>query len=263
MSNYPRANQSAAWYQDNYPGALMDPNCGVLHTTEGTTLPSYGGGATAPTYTAVPVFSEERFQWFAHFPDERSARALVNASGGVETNTANAIQVELVGTCAPGSRDLWKRSAPGRPFIFWPDPPAWALRDLARFLVYCKDRHGIPLRGPEDARWKAYPESYGAGGQRFSASEWRAFKGWCGHQHVPENYHGDPGNFPWGRLEALARELDSAPSKKPDPEPDVQTPRWDEIFVLAGQILRSDPAPGKLATAQEIQKLARRYSVEH
>ena len=51
MTTYARANTSAAWYQDNYPGADMNPNCGVIHTTEGTALPGYSGGAEAPNYT--------------------------------------------------------------------------------------------------------------------------------------------------------------------------------------------------------------------
>jgi hypothetical protein len=204
----------------------MKPNCGVIHTTEGTSLPGYSGGATAPNYTAVPDFSEQRLRWYAHFPDEKSARALMNLAGGVETNTANAIQIELVGTCAPGTRDAWKKT--GARFIFWPDPPAWALKDLARFIVDMNKRHGIPIDGPRDERWKPYPESYGAGGQRFSFSEWKNFKGWCGHQHVPENTHGDPGDFPFSDLKELA--LGMADKGEPP------TPRWDEIARLAMRI---------------------------
>jgi hypothetical protein len=29
-----------------------------------------------------------------------------------------------------------------------------------------------------------------------SAAKWTSFTGHCGHQHVPENLHGDPGAFP-------------------------------------------------------------------
>jgi hypothetical protein len=39
--------------------------------------------------------------------------------------------------------------------------------------------------------------------QRFSGDEWLAFSGICGHQHVPENIHWDPGLLPIGRLSAL------------------------------------------------------------
>lgn len=215
MTTYPKANTQAAWYQDNFPGAAMDPNCGVIHTTEGTSLPSYSGGATAPNYTAVPDFRNKRLNWFAHFPDERSSRALRNLSGGVETNTANAIQVELVGTCDPGTRDRWKRA--GATFIFWPDAPQWALDDLAEFIAWCNQKHGIRIDGPR-GRWTPYPESYGAGGQRFSFARWRTFYGWCGHQHVPENTHGDPGALDWEYVERKAKAI-VAGDKDPEPEP--------------------------------------------
>jgi hypothetical protein len=211
VSNYARADKTTAWYQDNYPGATMDPNCGVLHTTEGTTLPGYAGGATAPNYTAVPDFQHKRLKWFAHFPDERSARALRNLRGGIETNTANAVQVELVGTCDPATHKRWGKT----PHIYWPEAPDWALRDLAHFVADMHRRHDIPIQGPADV-WTPYPESYGAGGQRFTHARWRAFYGWCGHQHVPENVHGDPGALHWGEVAKRAKAL-----LEPDPHDDV------------------------------------------
>jgi hypothetical protein len=33
-----------------------------------------------------------------------------------------------------------------------------------------------------------------------SAAEWDTFTGWCGHQHIPENDHTDPGALPIARL---------------------------------------------------------------
>ena len=259
MTTYAPANTQAAWYQDDYPGAEMKPNCGVIHTTEGTTLPGYAGGAEAPNYTAVPDFVEQRLKFYAHFPDERSSRALVNLAGGVETNTLNAIQIELVGTCAPGTRDAWKRA--GAKFIFWPDAPDWALRDLAKFMVDMKRRHGIPLTGPADGQWKPYPESYGPGGQRFSFAKWRSFTGWCGHQHVPENVHGDPGALPFSRLISVAQGLDKA-APKPSGG-DANTPRWDRIWELADYIVRHTGDPEKKADAATIRKAASRWSADH
>lgn len=251
VSNYP-ADRTSAWFQDDFPGAVIDPNCGVLHTTEGTTLPGYSGGATAPNYTAVPDFVARRLRWFAHFPDERSSRALMNLSGGVETNTANAVQVELVGTCAPGTRDAWRKV--GRQFIYWPDPPRWALRDLAHFIAYMHNRHGIPLDGPRDDRWKPYPESYGSGGQRLTAREWREFKGWCGHQHVPENHHGDPGDFPFSTLMDLA---------KSEIHVEHDTPRWDAIEATAQRIIQdAKPGSARRKDAETIKRLASKHSTK-
>ena len=254
MSTYRRANRAPAWYQDDFPGATMTPNCGVIHTTEGTTLPGYSGGATAPNYTAFPNFVDKRLEWVAHFPDERSSRALMNVLGGVETNTANAIQVELVGTCAPATRDLWKKT--GAKFIFWPDPPGWALKDLAHCLVDMNRRHHIPLSGPKDERWKPYPESYGAGGQRFTFDEWRNFKGWCGHQHVPENVHGDPGDFPFSELIALAQGLLD--------HGDPNTPRWDHLARVARSIsVDAESGSVRAKDAERIAVIAEKHSTTY
>ena len=71
---YPRASL-AAWHQSRYPGDQMNANTGVVHTTEGTTLPSYGGGASAPTFTLVPSLASKTVAVFQHFDVDRSARA--------------------------------------------------------------------------------------------------------------------------------------------------------------------------------------------
>jgi hypothetical protein len=254
VSIYRRADRATAWFQDDFAGATMTPNCGVIHTTEGTTLPGYASGATAPNYTAVPDFQEKRLRWYAHFPDERSSRALVNLAGGVETNTANAIQVELVGTCSETTRAAWRRA--GVAFIYWPHPPVWALREVARFLVDMNARHGIPLTGPKDDRWVAYPESYGPGGQRFTFDEWRKFTGWCGHQHVPENVHGDPGDFPFSQLIEMAQGI--ADSGEP------ATPRWDHLARVARAI--SEDAPHGSVRAKDatrILDIAEKHSTKY
>lgn len=214
MSNYSKASRGAQWFADRYPGAKITPNCGVLHTTEGASWPSYGGGSYAPTYTANPDIRNRRVLWRAHFPDEMSARALVNAPGGVETNTANAIQVELVGTCDDKHAVEWPGvGKAGVDYIYWPDAPDWALAAVADFLRDMHARHGIPLDGPDmwlrygkdDRRPGVWPASYGASPARLSFSQWREFEGWCGHQHVPENSHGDPGALPFARIVAMAK----------------------------------------------------------
>lgn len=256
---YPPANTATAWYQDNYPGGVMDPNVGVIHTTEGTTRPTYSGGATAPNYTAVPVFSQgvyQRLAWFAHFPDNRSSRALRNEAGGVETNTLNALQVELVGTCAPGTRDEWRRAR--RAFVFWPDAPQAALEDLSEFVAWAHRTHGIPLRSP-GAVWTPYPESYGPGGQRFGFDQWRQFYGWCGHQHVPENTHGDPGALQFGRVVQYAQDLlDDGPDGKDDetdaPPLSLNVDRVQRAFRAA---LDQDMEPTGRCARRHVRRLQR------
>lgn len=206
MSTYALANTSAQWFARNFPGARIDPNCGVLHTTEGTSWPSYNGGASAPHYTVMPHCGTKLLEFRAHFPDEMSARALQNDPGGVETNTANAIQVELIGTCSRATRDDWVKRGlkQDRDFLFWPEAPAWALEQVARFIADMNIRHGIPIDGP--SVWLPYPASFGQSNKnRMSFDTWRTFRGWCGHQHVPENDHGDPGALAWSTIEALAK----------------------------------------------------------
>lgn len=208
---YPRASV-AHWYQGRYPGDPMNANTGVVHTTEGTSLPSYGGGASAPTFTLVPSIASKTVAVFQHFDVDRSARALVNKAGGVQTNTLNCVQVELTGTCDPKTHAKW--TADNRAHIFWPESPEWALLEFARLVRWLSDEHGVKLAST--VTWKAYPGSYGANGVRLSGSQWLDYYGWLGHQHVPENDHGDPGDFPMARVIAMAKSKSwEAPPKVP------------------------------------------------
>lgn len=228
---YPGAS-TTYWYQDTYGGDPMEVNAVVLHTTEGRTVPSYGGGASAPNLTASPDLAAKRLLWYQHFDIETSSRALVNLRGGVETNTLNVVQVELVGTCDPATHRRWGSAQ----HIFWPEAPVWALRDLARFLAWMHINHGVPLTGP--SRWLAYPASYGAsGGQRMSGPAWEAFKGVCGHQHVPENDHGDPGALDFARLVGFAKELLGTPPPAPQPAPSRPTVDLSRLVAAA----KTDP----------------------
>ncbi|MFJ2263114.1 peptidoglycan-binding protein [Streptomyces sp. NPDC087844] len=198
---YPSASR-ANWYQDDFGGDPMQVNVVVLHTTEGSSLPGYGGGSAAPNLTAVPDLAAKKLKWYQHFDVETSSRALVNLAGGVETNTMNVCQVELVGTCDPKTHAKWKSA--GRAHVYWPDAPDWALQAVARFLSWMHEEHGVPLSGPK--AWPAYPSSYAnGGGQRMSGAKWTAFKGVCGHMHVPENVHGDPGAIDFARILKYAK----------------------------------------------------------
>jgi hypothetical protein len=206
---YPGAS-TAYFYQSRYGGDLMEVNTVVLHTTEGRSLPDYGGGGSAPNLTAVPDFAKKKLNWYQHFDIDRSSRALVNLAGGVNTNTLNVCQVELVGTCDPGTHKKWGTAA----HIFWPEAPDWALAEVAAFLKWMNAQHGVPFTGP--GKWLAYPSSYGATSARMSGAEWNNFSGICGHQHVPENTHGDPGNINFAKIIAFAK---GAPAPEEDDVP--------------------------------------------
>jgi hypothetical protein len=206
---------AAYWYQDDYPGDAQEVNVVVLHTTEGRTLSDYQGGAVAPNLTAVPDFAAKKLKWFQHFDFDTSSRALRNLKGGVETNTMNVSQVELVGTCDPATHREWGSS----PHIYWPEAPDWALRDVAQFLAWAHAQHGVPLTGPSS--WLPYPTSAGASAARMSFAQWEVFKGVCGHMHVPENDHGDPGAIDFDRILELANAILNPQTTPPSEENDV------------------------------------------
>ena len=224
---YPGASR-ANWYQDDFGGDPMQVNVVVLHTTEGYSLPGYAGGATAPNLTAVPDLAAKKLKWYQHFDIETSSRALVNLKGGVETNTLNVCQVELTGTCDPKTHAKWQ--AAGHDHIYWPDAPEWALQGVARFLAWMHEQHGVPLSGP--ASWPAYPTSYGnGGGQRMTGAQWSDFKGVCGHMHVPENVHGDPGAIDFARILKDAK----ADLDVDDDTPEPKAPTKPKIPAFPGR----------------------------
>jgi hypothetical protein len=213
---YPGAS-TAYWYGSKYQGSAMESNVIVWHSTEGTSLPSYDGGSNAPNFTAKPDFAAKRLVWYQHFEFDVSSRALVNKAGGVQTNTLNVVQVEIVGTCDPATHKRWGTT----PHLYTPELPDWAIRDLAAFAKWAHEQHGVPLTSA--VTFKAYPSSYGSNGVRMSGSTWNGFTGHCGHQHVPENDHGDPGAFPMAAILARAKGATTPAPSKPAPAPSTET----------------------------------------
>ncbi len=209
---YPGASHSgASWYEDNWGGDPQDVNVLVVHTTEGTSLPTYAdssgrAGANAPNLTFMSDMVRRHLVGVQHYRIDISSRAMVNKLGGVATNTNNVTQLELVGTCDPKHRVSWNGLRAGVDYIYWPEAPEWALDDVAEYVAWLHEEHGVPLVAP--AKWPAYPTSYAnGGGQRMTAAQWNAFKGVCGHMHPPENVHGDPGNIAIVKILAKAKAL--------------------------------------------------------
>ncbi|WP_372344760.1 hypothetical protein [Streptomyces sp. KL116D] len=233
---YPGAS-TTAWYGTRYPGSAMETNVIVWHSTEGTGLPTYSGGAEAPNFTAAPDFANKRIKWFQHFDFDVSARALVNKAGGVETNTLNACQVEIVGTCDPATHAKWKKA--GYSHLYTPELPDWAIRDLAAFAKWANASHGVPLTS--GVTFKAYPSSYGNSSVRMGNASWNNFKGHCGHQHVPENDHGDPGALPMAAILAAAKGGTTTPAP---PQEDDDMPSTLGLYDETDRPL----VPGKWTT---------------
>ena len=156
---------------------------GVLHTTEQDATGALDYPAARDDYyghTNWPHFTVDGAIVLQHLPITVSARALANPPGGVETNRARAVQIEVVGRAA------------------LPDWDDDTVATVAKLMRWIEDQTSIQRVAPA---FVGYPASYGAGApQRMTAADWTAFNGWCGHQHVPENHHGDPGAIPIGVL---------------------------------------------------------------
>ena len=215
---YPGANTSH-WYSTAYPGDSMQVNTIVWHSTETLVLPAYSGGSIAPNLTAVPDFANRRLVWWQHFGFDESSRALVHDKTQIGTNTLNCAQVEIVGTCDPATHAAWV--AAGKPHLYMPELPDWAIRDLRTFAHWANSAHDVPLTS--GLTWKPYPQSRDTdNGVRMTNAQWSAFNGHCGHMHVPQNDHGDPGAFPISAILAA----------QPAPEDDM--PAWNDGTVVPG-----------------------------
>ena len=167
----------------------------VVHTTETTGWPGYQGGATCPHFTVR--WTGKALEVRQHVSLGHASRALKNLAGGVQTNRDSAIQVEVIGTCDRGG------AAHRAGAFLWDDAPDEALAALGGFLRRLAGEARVPLHVMGD--WVDYPASYGfRAAQRMSLSEWDNFSGICGHQHVPENDHGDPGAMKVAHAIALA-----------------------------------------------------------
>lgn len=219
------------------------PYRGVLHTTETDTYTpstsSYYGHQSWPhatighnKQTGVPTI-------WQHIPINRAARALKNPAGGVETNAAHAVQSEIV----------WRASKSPQ----MPDDLLAVLRSWMRWCelsVHIKPQ-APPFYGADAGFTLATPTAR----QRMTPAAWNAFNGWCGHQHVPENDHWDPGAIPIDRL------LKNAPTGDDDMPLTPDEKQWitDTVFNITkgwtDQILKAVaqiPGSGKVPTADEV-----------
>lgn len=150
-------------------------------------------------------------------PHNQYARSLVNLGGGVETNNrGGVIQVEIVGFANRASAEYYGYVSPK--FII----PEWGDKELgmlADYIIRCHMDDGLPIVFPKP--FLHYPASYGVNGIRYTFNEWAHVEGIIGHQHVPENSHGDPGELNVRRLsEIIASKLY------------VQTYKEDDMIML-------------------------------
>ena len=163
-----------------------DPK-GCLHTTEGSGWPGYQGWTVMPHGTVLPT-PGKGVTIRQHLPLDQASFSLRHTRPQ-PTGGDYVWQWELIGT-----------SAKGGPGYYWPGADDAVLLDLWHKLIHpLSVAKGIPLRA---LPFLAFP--YPAGANRLTDAQYDRYTGWLGHQHVPQNDHGDPGAFPWDRMVALA-----------------------------------------------------------
>lgn len=152
---------------------LSGPYKGVLHTTEGGS--ATGAISAFKNNNSWPHFMVDYYGNVWQFIDTtQGARALRNLSGGVQTNLDSAIQIEIVGYASKPNNH--------------PTAQIDALKALMRWI---ETTTGVKPIGPG----RAFATAYGQNSLRFTNQQWDNFAGWCGHCHVPENDHWDPGGI--------------------------------------------------------------------
>ena len=214
---FPWADATTQFWDEKYPTQEYTGGkpIGLLHSTETGTWPGYGGGSSAPHLTLRFDPATMTVSARQHYSTTRPSRALVNRAGGVQTNNARVFQIELIGSC-----DLAFATKHDYPYL--PDllEEAWARDALAGVLAAVSESLDIPLA--TSVSWASYPGSYGEkAAQRLSGEEWEEYTGWLGHQHAPENDHGDPGDIPIGDVLAAARGGVTAPIQPAPSTPSI------------------------------------------
>jgi hypothetical protein len=148
----------------------------ILHMTQGWGyyLPHRRDGSYLGVWTP-PQATVAINGVFQHIPFTKASYAAVNAPGGVQTNLWHALQIEI------HYKSEWAA-----------DLPEEIKEHLYPLLSALKDEFNV--QGPIMPFYGA--ESYGLHTPwRMSFNEWHGFNGICGHQHVPENEHWDPGRL--------------------------------------------------------------------
>lgn len=215
---FPGADRSQT-FDAKYPGQVADRiDVALLHSTEGDSWPSYNGGASAPNMTIGFDYATKTVQYRQHFQANRSARALAGSVNGTSTNRFHVFQIEIRGTSG------WASSENPRAPYRLPDYKIvrnfadWQLEGIARVLRWLNVEWGVPMVAPfQFVPWQR--------DNRMTAAQWSAFKGVCGHQHVPANDHTDPGAINIGRLLELAKVAAAAKPSTPAPKPDPIAPK--------------------------------------
>ena len=180
---YPKAE----WTPSGVDGGAMLgglPRC-VWHTTE--THPS--AFFTAKTFYHMQIREWSGQVYIRQFIDFVRASRALRREDDVQTNRRGTYcpNVCIVGYAADsaGLSDAM-------------------VNEIGAFVDWAEQTMGVPPVFPLPFLGG---EAYGYdGAARLTASQWTAFTGHCGHQHVYRNTHWDPGRFPVARILATLEE---------------------------------------------------------
>jgi hypothetical protein len=199
---YPNADKSV---KGNSAGSYTGgPYKGVLHTTEGSS--SSGAISAFRTHNSWPHFLVGNDGKVWQFLDTKvAARTLRNYSSGPQTNRDSAVQIEITGFAGqPGNH------------------PAAQMNSLKALMRWIEASTGVKSVGPG----KPFASRYGQN-VRFTNSQWDNFNGWCGHCHVPENDHWDPGTLDMAFLLSGGGTPVPPPPPPPPPSPTPTPPGFN------------------------------------
>lgn len=198
----------------------------VIHTTEGTHLPSYPW----PPHITYDIDNDRGWR---HVPFNQGAFALRSPGGGQSPNYQGgfAFQIEVISFAGDS-----------------PDKPDWWYKRLGTLIAdICEDWGVPPQLHPKGFTGS---QAYGRNGvNRISWKDYQAFSGILGHQHVPFNTHWDPGNIHEGKLNiaileaymAIYRTVKNVPEKSGQPKDWVKDTIDDGIRVGAINIDDKNP----------------------
>jgi hypothetical protein len=219
----------------------------VLHTTETAGLPSYSSGASAPHITYIPATRK----FVQHTDFGTAARALKNLSGGVQTNRANALQLEIV--CY--SNKTIADQSPSRIWVGDLDDEHYGeIGEFVRWLCgEFKVSNSVRLPRPT-------PRAGASSSSRMSPSSWEAYNGLCGHFEVPENDHWDPGAFDFVKLVNIVKEDELTPEQEKAlnymvdalKSKSTDAPRWGSSFWSKFMAIWGSP-PGPASPVTHLQ----------
>lgn len=173
----------------------------VLHTTQGGTAAGAQSTLENNNDRSHDILAVAENGWVIPLlPHNEFARSLVHIPGQEETNNrGGVIQVEMVGFANRATAEYYGYTR--SEFII----PEWGDKELgylADYIISVHQNDGLKIIFPKP--FLPYAESYGSNnGVRLSLDEWLVVEGIIGHEHVPENEHGDPGEINVKRLQQI------------------------------------------------------------